>query len=125
MGRLRRLANVFRSAHLSREFDDELEFHHQMRLDKAREQGLNPAEAERITRRIMGNQTLAKEQMHTARVLGWLAFSLQDLQHGVVLLRRDAGISALIVLVLALGYRRQCGDLHVAEGSVPRPVDVS
>src|SRR5437899_10963133 len=38
-----------------------------------------------------------------ARVAGWLASSLQDLRHGVVLLWRDAGISALIVLVLALG----------------------
>jgi predicted permease len=33
----------------------------------------------------------------------WLSSCFQDLRHGVVLLRRDAGISALIVLVLALG----------------------
>ena len=36
-------------------------------------------------------------------MLNWLASSFQDLRHGVVLLRRDAGVSALIVLVLALG----------------------
>jgi len=41
--------------------------------------------------------------MRDARVIGWLASSLQDLRHGIVLLRRDAGVSALIVLVLALG----------------------
>ena len=35
--------------------------------------------------------------------LRWLATALQDLRHGVVLLGRDAGVSALIVLVLALG----------------------
>jgi putative ABC transport system permease protein len=35
--------------------------------------------------------------------MGWLASSLHDLRHGVILLRRDAGTSALIVLVLALG----------------------
>jgi hypothetical protein len=34
---------------------------------------------------------------------GWLASSLHDLHHGVKLLRRDAGTSFLIVLVLALG----------------------
>ncbi|MGH9720366.1 MAG: ABC transporter permease [Bryobacteraceae bacterium] len=33
----------------------------------------------------------------------WLTSPLQDLRHGVTLLRRDAGISALIVMVLALG----------------------
>src|SRR6266404_6380965 len=32
-----------------------------------------------------------------------LRSSVQDLRHGVVLLHRDAGASALIVLVLALG----------------------
>lgn len=36
-------------------------------------------------------------------MIGGLASSLQDLRHGVVLLRRDAGVSALAVLVLALG----------------------
>ena len=33
----------------------------------------------------------------------WLASSLQDLRHGVVLLTRDAGVSGLVVGVLALG----------------------
>jgi predicted permease len=103
MGLLRRFLNVLRSARLDRDFDDELEFHRRMRLRKAREQGLDPAEAEWETRRRMGNRSLAKEEMRDARVLGWLASSLQDLRHGVVLLRRDAGISALIVLVLAVG----------------------
>src|SRR5271169_1568575 len=35
--------------------------------------------------------------------LEWAASCLRDLRHGVTLLWRDAGISALIVLVLALG----------------------
>jgi len=33
----------------------------------------------------------------------WLASALQDLRHGAVLLWRDAGLSSLIVTVLALG----------------------
>jgi len=37
------------------------------------------------------------------RKLSWLASSFQDLRHGVVLLSRDAGVSSLIVAVLALG----------------------
>src|SRR5882762_6940689 len=51
----------------------------------------------------MGNLSLAKEEMRDARIVSWLASSLQDLRHGVVLLHRDAGISALVVLVLVLG----------------------
>jgi predicted permease len=103
LGYFRRLVNVLRPARLDRDLDEELEFHRQMRVRKAREQGFGAAGAEYEAKRRMGNLPLAKEQMRDARTLGWLTASLQDLRHGFVLLRRDAGVSALIVLVLALG----------------------
>ena len=103
MGLFRRFVNSLRPSHLDRDFDEELEFHRQMRLRKARERGLSPAEAEQEAKRRMGNLPLAREEMRDARIVGWLASSIQDLRHGIVLLRRDAGISFLIVLVLALG----------------------
>jgi putative ABC transport system permease protein len=92
---LRRFLNAFRPGDLDRDFADELEFHRQQRLRHA-------ATEDAVNRR-MGNLSIAKEEMHDARVIGWLASSLQDLRHGVTLLRRDAATSALIVLVLALG----------------------
>jgi putative ABC transport system permease protein len=103
MGFFRRFVNILRPARLDREFEEELEFHRQMRLRKARERGLTEAEAERETGRRMGSLPLAKEEMRDARVIGWLDSTLRDLRHGVVLLRRDAATSALCVLVLALG----------------------
>jgi len=51
----------------------------------------------------MGNLFVTKEEMRDERVIEWLASSFQDLRHGLVLMRRDPGVSALIVLVLALG----------------------
>src|SRR5213083_973803 len=71
--------------------------------ERPENKGSTPAEAEQDVRRRMGNLPLAKEEMRDARIVGWLASSLQDLRHGVVLLHRDAGVSALVVLVLALG----------------------
>lgn len=103
MGFLRRFVNALRPGRLDREFDEELNFHREMRVRKARERGLTEVEAELDAKRRMGNRSVAKEEMRDARIIGWLASSLQDLRHGVVLLRRDAGVSALIVLVLALG----------------------
>jgi predicted permease len=103
MAFLRRFLNVFRPVHLDRELNEELEFHREMRLQHSRECGLSAAEAEDETRRRMGNLLLAKEEMRDARMIQWLASSLEDLRHGLVLLRRDPGVSALIVLVLALG----------------------
>jgi predicted permease len=103
MSILRRFAKSLWPRRLEVDLDDELEFHREMRMRRALERGLSPEEAELEARRRIGNLALAKDQMRDARILGWLASSLQDLRHGVVLLRRDAGVSALIVLVLALG----------------------
>jgi putative ABC transport system permease protein len=100
---LLRFFNALLPGRLEDDFDDELEFHRQNRLRKAREQGLSDAEAERVVKVRMGNTTLAKEEMRDSRLIGWLASGIQDLRHGLVLLRRDAGVSGLIVLVLALG----------------------
>lgn len=44
-----------------------------------------------------------QREMQRGSIAVWLASCGQDLRHGTVLLRRDAGTSALIVLVLALG----------------------
>ena len=68
-----------------------------------RPDGLSAAEAEDETRRRMGNLLVAKEEMRDTRMIQWLVSSLDDLRHGLVLLRRDPGVSSLIVLVLALG----------------------
>ena len=103
MGFLRRFVNVFRQRRIDRDFDDELEFHRQMRERQERQRGLSAADAEQSAKRRLGNRSLAKEEMRDARVIQWLALSLQDLRHGVVLLRRDPGVSGLIILVLALG----------------------
>ena len=78
MALLRRLLNVFRPALLEREFDEELEFHREMRLRRARERGLSRTEAEMEARRRMGNLSVAKEEMRDARVVPWLASALQD-----------------------------------------------
>ena len=88
---------------MHRELNEELEFHREMRLRHSQDRGLSAAEAEDETRRRMGNLSLAKEEMRDERVVQWLASSFQDLRHGLILLRRDPGVSALIVLVLALG----------------------
>jgi len=104
MGWLRRLRNALRPGRLERDLDDELEFHREMRRRSLGErQEATPLEVEAETSRRMGNTAFWKEEMRDARVLPWLASSLQDLRHGFTLLRRDAGVSLLIVLVLAMG----------------------
>ena len=119
MALLRRFLNVFRPARLDREINEELDFHRQMRLRHSREHGLSAAEAEVETSKRMGNLLVAKEDMRDARMIHWLASSLDDLRHGFLLMRRDPGVSGLIVLVLALGIGGNAAVVHVAEGCFP------
>jgi predicted permease len=100
---LRRLWNLLRARHWDREFEEELEFHRQMRIHHAQERGLNPTDAEADAKRHMGSLTLAKEDMREARMAGYLESIWRDLRHGITLLYRDPGTSALSILVLALG----------------------
>ena len=53
--------------------------------------------------------------MRSARLANWLASSLKDLQHGIVLFRRDAGFSTVMVLVLAAWDWRQRNYIHAAQ----------
>jgi putative ABC transport system permease protein len=100
---VRRLMNAFHRTRLDREFDEELNFHREMLKRNGRDLGLSEMESEFEAKRRMGNLSLAKEEMRDAHVVQWLASCLQDLRHGVTLLRRDAATSSLIVIVLALG----------------------
>jgi predicted permease len=88
---------------LERELKDELAFHCEMRRRSVDGHGLSPADAEVKTMQRMGNLSVVKEEMRDARMIPWLTSSIQDFRHGLTLMRRDPWISALIVLVLALG----------------------
>lgn len=103
MGLYRRLVNVFRPSRLDRELAEEIEFHREMRERRAREAGKPEPEARKEAIRKMGNVTLSQEQMRDARVVGWLSSCVRDIRHGIALLHRDRGVSAMIVAVLALG----------------------
>jgi putative ABC transport system permease protein len=103
MAIFQRLLNIFRPERLEGEIDEELEFHREMRVRGLQQRGGSAAEAEIEVKRRMGNLFVTKDEMRDERVVQWLASSLQDLRHGLVLLRRDPGVSALMVLVLALG----------------------
>src|SRR5436305_5097451 len=88
MSLVRRIWNVLRPGRLERELEDELAFHRDMRIHRLRERGLSAAEAEREVSRLMGNTSIAKDDMRSVRIANWLASSVNDLQHGLVLLRR-------------------------------------
>ena len=103
MSKLSRFVNLWRARELDRDLDDELAFHAEMRIEQNLRAGLSRAEAEAEARRHLGGTSRAKEGMREARVMLWLESVASDVRHGIRLLLRRPGLSALALLTLSLG----------------------
>ena len=103
MSRFSRFTNLWRHRALDAEFDDELRFHFEMRVDKNLRRGMSPADAEREARRHLGSPLRAKEGMREARIMTWIDTLLRDLSYGARMLRRQPSSTILAVVTLSLG----------------------
>ena len=79
MSRLSRFGNLFRHRALDAEFDDELKFHFEMRVEKNLGRGLSQADAELEARRHLGSTLRAREGMREARIMMWIDTLVRDL----------------------------------------------
>ncbi len=103
MGIIRRLVSRLRQGRADRELREEIETHRALRQAQLIREGLTPAEAERASRRAMGNVTLAREDVRVARIGLWLESVSQDVRIAGRSLRRQPLLSGVAILSLALG----------------------
>jgi putative ABC transport system permease protein len=87
----------------ARDFRAEIDAHIRLEADRLKALGANEAEALAAARRRFGNITRAEEDFAEARRWRWPVQLRQDLRLGVRLLRRDALVSGLAVITLAVG----------------------
>src|SRR6185295_10725982 len=81
----------------------ELEAHLAIEIDANLARGMTPQEARDAARRKLGNTTLVREEIYRMNTIGFLETLLQDLRHGIRLLRLNPGFAAVAILSLALG----------------------
>ena len=125
-----RLKSVFRRGRAEQELDEELQFHLEKKIEEGVAEGLSPEDARLRALRAMGGLDLRKEEVRDARRIHWLTDFLDDVRYAFRSLRRTPGLSAFIVVTIALGIGMTATPFSMLDGlifrpyPVPRPGDV-
>lgn len=122
MSLISRLANLWRHRALDTEFDDELRFHYEMRVEKNLRRGMTWQEADLDARRHIGSTLRAKEGMREARVMMWIETLFRDLAYGARMFRRQPGTTALAVLTLSFGIGANTVIFSLLHAALLRPL---
>jgi predicted permease len=119
-----RLKSIFRRNQADQELDEELLFHLDKKIEEGIAHGLSPEEARYRAQRAMGGIEKQKEEMRDARHVHWMTDFLDDLRYAVRSLRRTPGLTAFVVLTIALGIGMTTTPFSMLDGLIFRPYPV-
>ena len=119
-----RLRSLFRRQHVEQELDEELQFHIERKIEEGIANGLSPKEARYAAMRAMDGLEQRKEEMRDARGIHWLTDFLDDAQYAIRSLSRTPGLTAFVVITLALGIGMTSGIFSMLDGLIFRPYPV-
>src|SRR6267154_5757209 len=98
-----RLQSLFRRGRFAQRLDDEMQFHLDEQIAENIAAGMSREEARYAALRTFGSPTGLKEDTQDTWGWVWLHEIGRDLLHGVRMLRKNPGFSAVAVLTLTLG----------------------
>jgi predicted permease len=119
-----RLRSLFRRRHLEQELNEELQFHLEQKIAEGIANGLSPKEARYAAMRAMDGMEQHKERMRDTRGIHWLTDFLDDTHYAIRSLRRIPGLTAFVVITLALGIGMTSGTFSMVDALIFRPYPV-
>lgn len=122
MSWLSRVVNVFRADRVSREIDEELQFHLDSRIEDLVRAGASPEAAEREARRRLGHPLLLRDRSRDIKLLPWFEALLQDVRLGVRVLLKHRAVTAAALISLALALGASIGAFSVVDALILRPL---
>lgn len=119
-----RLRSIFRRQHAEQELDEELQFHIERKIEEGIANGLSPKEARYAALRAMDGLEQRKEEMRDARRIHWLTDFLDDARFAIRSLSRTSGLTAFVVITLALGIGMTSATFSMVDALIFRPYPV-
>jgi len=119
-----RLKSIFGRRRADDELDEEMQFHLDHKIEQGIAEGLSPEEARYRALRAIGGLDQKKEEMRDARRVHWLTDFVDDVRYAVRSLRRTPGLTALVVVTIALGIGMTATPLSMLDALVFRPYPV-
>ena len=119
-----RLKSIFRRRQAERELDEELRFHLEQKIEEGVAEGLSPEEARYRALRAMGGLEQQKEEMRDVRRVHWLTDFVDDVRYAMRSLRRTPGLTAFVVITIALGIGMTATPFSMLDALIFRPYPV-
>ncbi len=119
-----RVRSILRRRRVERELDEELRFHLEHKIEEGIANGLSPKEARYAAMRAMDGLEQRKEEMRDMRRIHWLTDFLDDAHYAIRSLRRTSGLTAFVVITLALGIGMTSTTFSMVDALIFRPYPV-
>lgn len=119
-----RIKSILRRRRVERELDEELQFHLEQKIQEGIGEGLSPEEARYRAMRAMGGLDQKKEEMRDMLHIHWLTDFFDDVRYAMRSLRRTPGLTAFVVITIALGIGMTATPFSMLDALVFRPYPV-
>ena len=119
-----RLRSILRGRRVEQELNEELQFHLEHKIEEGIANGLSTKEARYAAMRAMDGLEQRKQEMRDMRRIHWLTDFLDDARFAIRSLRRTSGLTAFVVITLALGIGMTSGTFSMVDALIFRPYPV-
>ncbi|HEY7496920.1 MAG TPA: ABC transporter permease [Vicinamibacterales bacterium] len=117
-----RIANVFRSARVEDDLEEELQFHRDERIREWLAEGRTRAEAAVEARRRFGNPMKWREDSRDVKLLPWLDSLVRDTRLGLRMLRKNTVVTSAAIVSLSLALGACVAAFSLVDALILRPL---